>query len=458
MANIAFDFLAGSFLFDNRYIEENYRTQTENELVSELIRYREHIEKHFDEIILEVRNDTELNVSIETLDSLPDEQLLKQLAMYLDKVVISDPIFEISLAVDNAQLDFGKLLNLKRERSIDRKQLADAAKYMKWSAPLVARQFIKYAPTASLHEAPKEIPLTYSEDGYSSMLSQDLYQFFYNKVNVRNIQVTDGEMVISPDKKLHPGTAIAIDFDPEQARPSHMFQYMTAEVHDFDEKTGKFAIQTYVPDTINESDFRVWVNKSINQAAIEEFERTFNEVMFAEKMKCRYLAKTSFTAELLQQSIAKKNIETDLANLSMNLELPFIHNIALSDLISIRYDNGESFHNFRNALNSKLLELRGIDDKDTLAAKLESISYELSTINVAEVNKEYRKILRSLGADAVLLTGSLLTNYFTGGLTLIGAAGAIVKGSADYIKYLNEVKENNGYFIWNLSKKGLLHA
>lgn len=341
MANTAFDFLADSFLFDDRYIEENYKAQTEKELVSELTRYREHIRNHFDEIISEVQSDTELNVSIETLDSLPDEQLLKQLAMYLDKVVISDPIFEISLDIDNTQLDFGELLNLKRE---------------------------------------------------------------------------------------------------------NRFQ-------DFDEKTMHFSMKMYVPDTISESEFRVWVNKSINQAAIGEFERTFNEVMFAEKMKCMYLAKTSFTAELLQQSIAKKNIETDLANLSMKLELPFIHNIALPDLISIRYDNGESFHNFRNTLNSKLLELRDIDDKDVLAAKLENISYELSTINVAEVNKEYRKILRSLGTDAVLLTGSLLTNYFIGGLTLIGAAGAIVKGSADYIKYLNEVKENNGYFIWKLSKK-----
>lgn len=168
MANIAFDFLADSFLFDDRYIEENYRVQTEKELVSELTRYREHIRNHFDEIISEVQSDTELNVSIETLYSLPDEQLLKQLAMYLDKVVISDPIFEISLDIDNTQPDFGELLNLKRE---------------------------------------------------------------------------------------------------------NRFQ-------DFDEKTMHFSMKMYVPDTISESEFRVWVNKSINQAAIGEFERTFKKGTF----------------------------------------------------------------------------------------------------------------------------------------------------------------------------------
>lgn len=65
---------------------------------------------------------------------------------------------------------------------------------------------------------------------------------------------------------------------------------------------------------------------------------------------------------------------------------------------------------------------------------------------------EYRKILRSLAVSGIVLTGSLVTSFFTGGLTLIGAAGALAKGGVDYIKYLNDFKENNSYFLWKLSK------
>ena len=454
MANTAFDFLTSSFLFDDRYISDEYRNLAEKELVFELSKYRDYIEKNFEQILEEVRDDKEMNISIEAIDDLPDEKLLKQLALYLDKVVISDPIFGIALQNDdNCHMPIGDLMHLKTKRGINRSGLANAAKYMKWSAPLVATQFVKYVPVALLHEVPKELPILYSEDGFSSELSKELYQFFYDRVKVSNVRIVDGQMRYCPKEKLQLGTTIAIDFDNEHTRLGHIFQFMQSKIVNLDEKTGRFEMLQYIPDTISETSFKAWVNQSINQAAINEFKKTFREIMLAKKMNCMYLAKSQFTADLLQRSMAKKSIETDLTNLSLNLELPVINEIALQDLVSIRYDNGEAFHNFRTALNSKLITLRGINDKETLALELERVSYELNTINVEEINKEYRKILRTLGVDVMLLTGSLVASYFTGGLTMIGAAGAVAKGSADYMKYLNEVKENNGYFIWKLNKK-----
>ncbi len=453
MANTAFDFLTNSFLFDEKYIDNEYRSMSEKELIFELNQYHDHIEQNFDKIIIEVQNNKEMNVSLEAINDLPDEQLLKQLALYLDKVIISDPIFEIALQCDNSQMLIGKLMNIDMKKEIDRRGLANAVKYMKWSTPLVVIQFIKYVPIALLHEAPKELPILYSKDGFSTELSKELYHFFYDKVKVSNVNIADGKMRYCPGEKLKLGTTIAINFDDEHIRQGHIYQFMEIKTKNFDEKTGRFEMLQYIPDTISESSFRSWVNQSINQAAIREFKKTFNEVMFAEKMKCMFLANTQFTADLLQKSIAKKSVETDLVNLSMRLELPVVNNMSLHDLVSIRYDDGEAFHNFRNALNSKLIDLRGINDKDILSNELERISYEINTTNVEEIKKEYRKIVRTLGVDAVLLTGSLVTSYFTGGLTMIGAAGAIAKGSADYVKYLNEVKENNGYFIWKLNKK-----
>ncbi len=88
MANIAFDFSTESFLFCDSYIDENFRTVPE-ELIAELQKYREYIQKSFADIVQEVQNNNELNVSIESAGELPNEQLLKQLALYLDKVVIA---------------------------------------------------------------------------------------------------------------------------------------------------------------------------------------------------------------------------------------------------------------------------------------------------------------------------------------------------------------------------------
>jgi len=452
MANTAFDFLTESFLFYDSYIDENFRTVPEEELLAELQKYREHIQKSFADIVHEVQNNNELNVSIESAGELPNEQLLKQLALYLDKVVIADPIFELTTIKSDMHVPMSKLMGINPNCEIDRSVLAYSAKYMKWSTPLVAAQFVKYVPISLMHEPPKDIPILYSRDNFSSELSEELYSFFYGKAVVSNVIREDGTMRYSEGKKLEPGTTIAINFDREHIRKSRIYQFLQSKFKNLDEKTGKFKMMQYMPDKISESDFQAWVHQSINRAAIGEFHTTLNEAILAKKLKCMYMAKSQFTSELLSQTIAKKSVDADLSNLSMNLELPVTNGISIGDLISIRLDNGEAFHNFRRELSSKLSGLRGLTDQDDLQIALENISYEMNETQVSEVKKEYRKIARSLGVDVAMLTGSLVTSFFTGGLTLIGAAGAIAKGSADYVKYLNDVKENNGYFLWKLNR------
>lgn len=453
MSNIAFDFLTESFLFDERYIENNFKNVSKKDLTLELQKYREYIQGKHADIIEETQNASELNITIESSGNLPNDQLLKQLALYMDKVVISDPIFELTSPKSNLHTAMSKLMNINANSEVDRIQLAHNAKYMKHTTPLVATQFVKYVPISLIHEAPKELPILYSRDNFSSELSKELYSFFYKNAKVYNVIQKNGTMYYDKNDKLRLGTTIAIDFDSEHIR-SHIYQFLQQEVKSFDENTGKIQIMQYIPDSITPNDFNAWVKNSINRAAIAEFRTTLNEAILAKKLNCMYMAKSQFTSDLLSQTVAANSVDTDLANLSMNLDLPVLDKISLDDLMYIRFNNGEAFHNFRTQLNSKLLSLRGITDKDDLQRKLESISYELNQTQVYEVKKEYRKITKTFAADASLLTGSLITSFSTGGLTLIGAAGAIIKGSFDYFKYLNQVKENNGYFLWKLKHQG----
>lgn len=452
MANTAFDFLTESFLFDERYIEDNFRMVSEQELSSELQKYREHIQENYIDIVDEIQNKSELNVTIESAGELPNEQLLKQLALYMDRVVISDPIFEFTPTKSGMHIPMSKLMGVNPNSEVDRIRLARSAKYMKRTTPLVVTQFAKYVPISLIHEPPKELPILYSSDNFSSELSEDLYTFFHENAKVSNVIIKDGIMRYKENDRLSLGTTIAIDFDREHIRKGHIYQFMASKIHNLDEKTGRFEIMQYIPDSISHNDFENWVTNSINRAAITEFRTTLNEAILAKKLKCMYMAKSQFTSDLLSQTIAKSSVNSDLANLSMKLDLPILNEISVEDLVSIRTDSGEAFYNFRIQLNSKLLSLRGLTDKDELQRKIENISYEMNQIQVNEVKKEYRKIVKSFGVDAVVLTGSLVTSFFTGGLTLIGAAGALAKGGSDYIKYLNGVKENNGYFLWKLNR------
>lgn len=452
MANTAFDFLTESFLFDERYIEDSFRRVSEQELSSELQKYREHIQENYINIVEETQNKSELNVTIESVGELPNEHLLKQLALYMDRVVISDPIFEFTPIKTGIHIPMSKLMGVNPNSEVDRVRLAHNAKYMKWTTPLVATQFVKYVPISLIHEPPKELPILYSSDNFSSELSEDLYTFFYENAKVSNVIKEGGIMRYKENDKLSLGTTIAIWFDSEHIRKSHIYQFCTSKMRNLDETTGRIEMMQYIPDTISHYDFENWVKHSINRAAIAEFRTTLNEAILAKKLNCMYMAKSQFTSDLLSQTIAKNSVNSDLANLSMNFELPVLNEISVEDLIRIRTDSGEAFYNFRTELNLKLLSLRGLMDKDELQREIENISYEMNQIQVNEVKKEYRKIAKSFGVDAVVLAGSLVTSFFTGGLTLIGAAGALAKGGGDYIKYLNEVKENNGYFLWKLNR------
>lgn len=452
MANIAFDFLTESFLFNDEYIENNFSRVSEQELSLELQKYREYIKGNYANLIEETQNNSKLNVSIESAGKLPTEQLLKQLALYMDRIVISDPVFEFTPTKSKIHAPMSQLMGLNSRAEIDRVKLAQNVKYMKWTTPLVATQFVKYIPISLIHEPPKDLPIHYSPNNFSDDLPKEIFDLFYKNAKVNNVLKKDGTMIYSEEGKLSLGTTIAINFDREHIRGAHIYQFMTSKIRSIDEKNGKLEMMQYIPDSISPNDFKLWINQSINRAAISEFQATLNEAVLAKKVNCMYMAKSQFTSDLLSQTIAKSSVDADLANFSLNLDLPILNEISVQDLMSIRSENGESFYNFRTELNSKLLNLRGLSNKDELQKEIENISYEMNNLQVNEVKKEYRKIVKSLGVDAAVLTGSLVTSFFTGGLTLIGAAGAIAKGGMDYVKYLNEVKENNGYFLWKLNR------
>lgn len=452
MSNIAFDFLTHSFLFDERYIGDCFSKVTEQELSSELQKYRDHIQENYIYLAEETKSKSELNITIESAGGLPGEQLLKQLALYMDMVVISDPIFDFTYVKSGMHVPMSKLMGFNSNNKIDRMRLVRSVKYMKWTTPLVATQFIKYVPVSLIHEPPKELPILYSTDKFSTELSEDLYKFFYKNARLNNVTIEGGVMSYKENDELSLGTTIAINFDREHVRKGHIYQFAENKIINLDKKTGRFEMMQCIPDTISPNDFDNWVTNSINRAAIAEFRFTLNESMLAKELKCMYMATSQFTSDLLSQTIAKSSVDSDLANLSMKLELPVLDEISVGDLVNIRANNGEAFYNFRTDLSSKLLSLRGITDQDELRMKIENISYEMSQIQVNEVKREHRKIVKSLSVNTAVLTGSLVTSYFTGGLTLIGAASALAKGGTDYIKYLNEVQEKNGYFLWKLNR------
>lgn len=177
MSHINFDFLTESFLFGYG-LEDNFSALSDYELEKELNRYREYVISNMGEICREIIFDSrKIAVTIESFSERPREELLKQLALYVDVVTISDPLFELTEKKSNSTKVMAEYYGMNSDNTIDREQLVAALKYMKESTILVVCNYVKYIPISYLHEAPMNVPITYDANNYSKFDQSDRESF-----------------------------------------------------------------------------------------------------------------------------------------------------------------------------------------------------------------------------------------------------------------------------------------
>ncbi len=452
MSQKALEFLKNSFLFDPISRNNKYKMYSDDELYNELQKYREYILSNADEIRGEVRNDdNKLNVCIESCEKLPTEDMYKQLILYIDQVVIQDPIFDLAEPKSSFSEAMGKLLGLKAHEKVNKNELCDLIDYIVCIIPLIDAGFVVMAPLSRIHER-TEIPILYSPTAFSDEIPKNILDYYRSIAHVKNLEPTEKGLLVKDDENLHLGTRILIEFTDEDCITGHLYQYMRTKIFDGG-KSGTAKIGYRPADSISEREFAIWVNQSVNQAANTCFDKIYKELIFSKTYGCMYLTQSNIVSKTLNMAIDRPSKEAELATMGLSLDLPITNQVLMKDLISIRSNYGDAFHNFRTELNSKLLSLDSCSDAESLRRQINAISYELNSIQVQEVEKEYRKISRTLKLDMVSMTGSLVASFATGGITAIGAACAFVKGIADLSKYFTDVHEHNGYFLWKLNKQ-----
>lgn len=454
MSKNCLSFLLDSFLFLSECVAEGYSKYQDSEITSELEKYRNFVLENIENIQNEIKHTHDkLNISIETFNELPTKDVYKQLVLYMDQVVIPDPLFELTEERNPFSDTVGQYMGLQKTSGIERQKLTDVINYIKCIYPLIESGFVVMLPVSLMHEAPKEIGINYSPTSFSDIIPTPILEFYRSIAKVHNLEKCDTGLRMDPDKPLMLGTQIYIDFPCEIKSNGCIYQYMLQEVVEYDEETRKALFRMYIPDTIDAPTFNAWVNQSINQAANHHFKEKYSELVLARKSGCMYLARSPLTAHILQMAIEKPSKDAELSTMALQLDLPVLSQLPITDILDIRKNYGEAFHNFRNELNARLIGLDSIDDTDTFRRQLASISYELNNLQVKEVEKEYRKITRTLKLDALALTGSLIASFATGSITAVGAAGAFVKGISDIGKYYTDVHEHNGLFLWKLNNQ-----
>lgn len=463
MAHINYNFLTESFLFKSG-IEDGFSKYTDDEIRKELDKYRNHILVNIEKIRTEVNLDKRrINVTIESFNSRPDRRLLKQLALYVDCVLIADPLFDLTKHASEASEVMTEYMGMQRHDKIDRVVLVEALKYMKDNTSLIVCDFIKFVPTALIHEAPKDIPIRYDEHGFRDSLPSNLMPYLKDKMDVRNVKSYDGHLIVALEEPLRKGTMLYLYYPEMEHRGGEIVAFQRMEREGDIGSDGRFKARLYIPDTISDFEFSTWLEQSRNTAAKHIFDETVKEYAFASGFDSMYLTQYDIKAHILS-TLWDNSVRADIANMAMSMRVPIIENADLDTVLDIRNKYGESFKNFRTELGNKLIKLRTIDDQDKLLSQLAEFAFQINETSINAIDQELRTIKRSIGVDASIVTGSILiscianNNGSVAGMAMsavgiLSGMFVIAKEVSGDVKNLMNIKDKPEYFLWKIEKE-----
>lgn len=453
MGSIAFDFLADSIFFHDQSIENGFANETDQRIKRELTSYRNHILKHYDTLVQEIQ-DRDSFLKVFSTKGDVSVNLLKQTALYIDQFIIRDPIFSLTdIDKQNVKL-MSKHFGYK-ENTLDRAGLVKSAKLLKDILPMVAGNYIKLFPVSYYFEGPKSIPIKYSENLFNDVLPEQIMKFFWENAKVSSMEKRpDGEGWTIIEGKLFLSRGIVVDFKGSNLMDSRIYHLQQMEVLNTDENEGTMKVRYTLPDTPpDEAEFKAWVSQSINQSSKAFFDKVYTENHLAAGLNSTYLCTNEFTGKLLSAHFnAEKTIQTYTADQMLNFDLPFLANIDIEKLMTIRELDADVFTNFRLELEKQFRELRTLTDPDLIQLKIENIFHELNDVQVQRIKQKVEHLRTQQGLNTLIAGGGLAFGMQTAGWSLLGTALAAVKGYKDYRDYREKVKENPAYLLWKIKK------
>jgi len=450
LSKLVYSFLKDSFLFNDSFIVNSYFKISEKEIEKELENYRNFILKNINTLYEEVTINAN-QIKIFNIDNSIDLLKIKQMSFYLDQVIITDSLFEMTTPINSVQNTFSEYLGVQN-KTIDRKKLVETIQKFKNAEVLVDATYLKFFPTSYFFELKSEIPISYSKTQYSDILPINLMEFYYKNTQVRSFEKNGQYLTLN--KNFERDRTIEILFKNDNTKFTNMYNLLEQEIINYDENTKIAEIAMILPNTKpSKESFDAWVNQSVNQSIVSHFNKISKDINLSIKLKAQYISTSSFADELLKNQFnLQPDIKSNISNMMLNFDLKFFENIDIRDLMSIRKNDGEEFEVFRRELEKQLRELRNEQDISKIKSKIEDVKHELEEVQIAAINSKFNKIKKSSSINASIGVAGLGASVLTSGFSTFATLISLFNGYKNYTEYQNEIKENPSYFLWKIKK------
>ena len=453
MGSLAYDFLLDSFLFDEDRLADEFRSVSDEELVKELRRYREHCVGNAGAMSDEVRLRTSLLKMVAPVGEVP-VRLLKQASLYVEQFVIDDPLFGVGYQPTEDARVFSNFAGLG-QFEVDREGVAQAVRTLKSLTPMIAADYVKVLPFSYLFEPPTKVPIHWPasiEDGPEAI------RWLRQHATIHPVESSESGLRILPAKpNLAPREKIVVQF-AGGIGGVRLYQYSSVQLDPArpieDEQRLPIVIQRQRP---SRRMFNAWVTQSVDRAAQDFYNECATQARIASDLQAAQMTGAPLEFELLQRAYGvRRNLQTDVANTLMRMELPFLGGLDNAAIMSVRQDYGESFANFRIELEKQLRGFGMMTDEAAIAAKVREVAHELGTVQVQHLRSELKSVTeKAIFAPAFtgiagLALSALLGNLapgIAGGMTALGqAVSAIAERRATRRKH-------PAFFLWEAMRR-----
>lgn len=98
--------------------------------------------------------------------------------------------------------------------------------------------------------------------------------------------------------------------------------------------------------------------------------------------------------------------------------------------------------------------IRLLKDEEQLKIKLQNIAFELEDTQIAEIQKKFNNLRKSVLLDSTIFLSSLFASAHFGLNALpalVGIGGNVVKNN---LEKWDSIKDNPAYFLWKLKNTG----
>jgi len=449
MGSVTYDFLANSILFNDEEIDNEYSSLKDSQLEKILDDYRNHCLANIEDLTKEVTNNKSSLKVLSSIEKMPFE-MLKQSALYFDQFIIYDPLFALTTPKSEATNVMSDYLGFEKN-GLNRKTIAETVKLLKAITPMIAADFVKILPLSKAFEPPKEIPITLPINYYADDLPKEIMNYCRERAIVQSMEQADIGWRILEKNDFTPG--IFVNFEGFERNEGLIYNYFLQEFEKTEDPNKSLTKMKLADYPMDKKTWDIWVFQSINRSAKTVVDKIYYENLVANNLKATYLTDNTFTSNLLTQNLsAKETVETSSASQFMNIELPFLDQIDISKLMTIRTYEADIFTNFRIELERQFRELRTVTDPKEIQMRQENIIHELGYVQVRKINQKLNSLKRKGFADALILVGGLAGTVQTAGWSLLASALATASGYKSYREYKDKLVENPSYLLWKVLK------